>query len=95
VTSDRLKETLTAKQEARSSRWFDVTLEELVDQYQIPVEVIRAKMTGYVVALRIGGRTSTWNDELDQAAARGGLLSQKEIRAAHHDFEQAVRTESK
>lgn len=65
-------------------------LKAMMDEYGIAEEVVQRKYVSYALTLRLSGRNSDWNEDVDEHARAIGALSEQEIAAARHDFHQAV-----
>lgn len=86
VVEDALRPT---KESARGIK-VDPPLRAMMDEYGIPMEVIKNKYVSYAAALRASGRESNWNADVDTHGYGIGAITPKEITAARIDLHQAI-----
>ena len=64
--------------------------EHIIREFGISERLFLIKYVSYGMALRTGGATSHWNDDVDELALETGALTEDEIRLAETDLHQAI-----
>jgi hypothetical protein len=66
------------------------TAKEIRDHFGISYDYFMVKYNSYSLALKMSGKSSNWNADIDGFAREKGALAEKEIQIARTDFNRAV-----
>jgi len=68
----------------------DPVLQAMIDEYGIPDELVKQKYVSYALALRMSGRSSHWNGDVDDHGLRIGAVTREDVIRARTDIHQAI-----